>query len=122
MFSHTVKFDESAIKNIEQDYTQNICSEVQSKLIREITKIICEFINIPELAMKGAVLKAIREWEYLNSKNINTIAKMPIDKSLNAVKEIFSISKRKIKELVSSPTDKNETSIDVKIYFSINLL
>ncbi|MFX0029558.1 MAG: hypothetical protein ACFE8B_10130 [Candidatus Hermodarchaeota archaeon] len=113
IFSHVVKFDESALKDIELIYTQHICSEIQSKLIKGITKIICKFINVPELAMKGAILKALREWENRNGISVNILATMPIGKRLNAVKEIFSVSKRMIKNLVLTPIDRNETFIDI---------
>lgn len=113
IFSYVVNFDESALKNIEQVYKKDTCSEVQSKLIRGITKIICDFINIPELAMKGTALKALREWEIINNSSINTIADMPIGKGLNAVKEIFCIGKKMVKEMLSDPKDKNEILIDI---------
>jgi hypothetical protein len=113
IFSYTINFDESALKNIEQVYKKGACSEVHSNLIRGITKIICDFINIPELAMKGTALKALREWEIINKSAIIKIADMPINKALNAVKEIFSIGKIMIKELVSDPKDKNEILIDI---------
>ena len=113
IFSYVVNFDENALKNIEQVYEKDTCSEVQSKLIRGITKIICDFINIPELAMKGTALKALREWEIKNNSSINTIADMPIGKGLNAVKEIFSIGKKMVKKMVSDPKDKNEILIDI---------
>lgn len=113
IISQVVKFDESAIQNIEQNYKKAMCSEGQSKLIRGITKIICEFINIPELAMKGAALNALREWESSNNISVNAIANMPTGKSLNAVKEIFSIGKRIIKEITSTPKEKNEILIDI---------
>ncbi|GAH74799.1 unnamed protein product, partial [marine sediment metagenome] len=85
----------------------------QSNLIRGITKIICDFINIPELTMKGTALKALREWEIKNNSSINVIADMAISKGLNAVKEIFSIGKNMVKKLVSDPKDKNEILIDI---------
>ncbi|MFX1343541.1 MAG: hypothetical protein ACFFAI_00425 [Promethearchaeota archaeon] len=113
IFSYTVNFNESALKNIEQVYKKDTCSEVQSNLIRGITKIICDFINIPELAMKGTALKALREWEIKHNSSINIIADMPISKALKAVKEIFSIGKGMVKELVSDPKDKNEILIDI---------
>ena len=113
IFSYTVNFDEIALKNIERDYRKDTCSKVQSNLIRGITKIICDFINIPELAMKGIALKALREWEIKNNRSINAIADMPIGKGLNAVKEIFSIGKKMVKEMVSDPKDINEILIDI---------
>jgi len=113
IFSYTVNFDEIALKNIEQDYRKDTCSEVQSKLIRGITKIICDFINIPEQAMKGTALKALREWEIRNKSSITVISDMPIGKGLNAVKEIFCIGKKMVKEMLSDPKDKNEILIDI---------
>ena len=113
IFSYVINFDESALKNIEQAYKKDRCSEVQSNLIRGITKIICDFINIPELAMKGIALKALRDWEIENNNSITAIADMPIGIGLNAVKEIFSIGKKMVKELVSDPKDKNEILIDI---------
>lgn len=113
IISQVVKFEESALKTIEQDYKKNVCSEAQAKLIRGITQIICEFISIPEQAMKGAALNALREWESINDKNVSKIADMPIGKRLNAVKEIFSIGKRIVKKMASNPKDKNENLIDI---------
>jgi hypothetical protein len=113
IFSYTINFDEIALKNIERDYQKDKCSEVQSKLIKGITKIICEFINIPVLAMKDTALKALREWEIRNKCSINAIADMPVGKGLNAVKEIFSIGKKMVKKMVSDPKDKNEILIDI---------
>ena len=113
IFSYVINFDESALRNIEQVYKKDICSEVQSNLIRGITKIICDFINIPELAMKGTALKALRKWEIKNNSIINAIADMPIGKGLNAVKEIFCIGKKMVKEMLSDPKDKNEILIDI---------
>lgn len=113
IFSYTIDFDEVALKNIKRDYQKDKCSEVQSKLIKGITKIICDFINIPVLAMKGTALKALKEWEIRNNCSINVIADMPIGKGLNAVKEIFSIGKKMVKKMVSDPKDKNENLIDI---------
>jgi hypothetical protein len=113
IISQGVKFDESALKSIELEYKRNICSEIESKLIRGITKIICGFLYIPELAMNGAALNAVKEWESINNVSVNKIADMPIGKSLNALKEIFTIGKRIIKELATSPKKKSEDLIDI---------
>ncbi|MFX1375957.1 MAG: hypothetical protein ACFFA0_09115 [Promethearchaeota archaeon] len=120
IFSYLVKFDEVALKNIGQCYKNDNCSDLQSKLIRGITKIICRFINIPEMAMKSTTLKALREWEYLNNVSINMIANMPIGKGLNAVKEIFSIIKSKLKEMVTTPKNINEMLIDISFERAFN--
>ncbi|MFX1279462.1 MAG: hypothetical protein ACFFA3_08595 [Promethearchaeota archaeon] len=113
IISQAVKFDQIALKSIEQDYKRDLFSGTYSKLIRGLSKIICEFIDIPELAMKGIALKALREWESLYNNSIEKIAVMPISKRLNAIKEIFSIGKGFIKDIVSNPKDKDENLIDI---------
>ncbi|MFX0082258.1 MAG: hypothetical protein ACFE94_10955 [Candidatus Hodarchaeota archaeon] len=113
IFLYTINFDEVALKNIERDYQKDKCSEVQSKLIMGITKIICDFINIPVLAMKVTALKALKEWETRNNCSITAISGMPVGKRLNAVKEIFSIGKKMVKNMVSDPKEKNEILIDI---------
>lgn len=113
IISQAVKFDQIALKSIEQDYKRDLFLVMHSKLIRGLSKIICEFIDIPELAMKCIALKALREWESLYNNSIEKIAVMPISKRLNAIKEIFSIVKGIIKDMVSNPKDKDENLIDI---------
>lgn len=72
------------------------------------------------MAMKSTTLKALREWEYLNNVSINMIANMPIGKGLNAVKEIFSIIKSKLKEMVTTPKNINEMLIDISFERAFN--
>ncbi len=113
IFTYTVQFDEEALKSSGEHYINVDVTKRQLKLIRGISKIICEFINIPELPMKAATLNALREWQIKNNLSIAEIPKMPIGKSLNAVKEIFCIGKRIVKEMVKDPIEKNKIMIDV---------
>jgi len=113
IFTYTIQFDEEALKSSEEHYTNVELTKRQSKLIRGISKIIREFINIPELPMKATAWNALREWQIKSNTSITEIPKMAIGKSLNAVKEIFSIGKRMVKEMVKEPTEKNENIIDI---------
>lgn len=113
IFAYTVQFDEEALRSSEQHYINVEVTNRQLKLIKGISNIICEFINIPELPMKATVWNALREWQIKNNISIAKIPKMPIGKGLNAVKEIFSIGKRMIKEMVKDPIERNEIIIDI---------
>jgi hypothetical protein len=44
------------------DYGKVKYTLVQSKLIDEISALLCMIIQIPEVAMKGIVWKALRAW------------------------------------------------------------
>ncbi len=113
IFAYTVQFDEEALKSSEEHYINVEVTKRQLMLIRGISKIICEFINIPELPMKATAWNALREWQIKNNMSIAEIPKMPIGKGLNAVKEIFGIGKRMVKEMVKDPVEKNEIIIDI---------
>jgi hypothetical protein len=113
IFTYTVQFDEEALRSSEEHYINVEVSKRQLKLIKGISKIVCEFINIPELPMKATAWNALREWQIKNNISIAEIPKMPIGKGLNAVKEIFSIGKRMVKEMVKDPIKRNESIIDI---------
>jgi hypothetical protein len=113
IFTYTIQFDQDALKSSEKHYINDKTTNRQLKLIKAISKIICEFINIPELAMKATAWKAIREWQIMKNLSIAEIPRMPIGKGLNAVKEIFSIGKRMVKEMVRDPVERNEIIIDI---------
>ncbi|MFW9822617.1 MAG: hypothetical protein ACFFE4_06765 [Candidatus Thorarchaeota archaeon] len=113
IFIYTVQFDEEALKSSEKHYKTVNVTKKQMRLINAISKIICEFINIPEIPMKATVWNALREWQIKNGMSIAEIPKMPIGKGLNAVKEIFSIGKRMVKEMVKDRVARNENIIDV---------
>lgn len=113
IFSYVVKFDEKALKSSEEDYYKIEATEKHLKLIRGISKIICEFINIPVLPMKCTSWKALREWQLRKNMSIVEIPKMPTGRALNAVKEIFGIGKRMVKEMVSGSKEKSDLIIDI---------
>ncbi|MHA2281339.1 MAG: hypothetical protein ACXAC5_10840 [Promethearchaeota archaeon] len=113
IFTYKVQFDEEALRSSEENYINVEVTKRQLKLIRGISNIICEFINIPELAMNATAWNALREWQIRNNMSIVEIQKMPKGKGLNAVKEIFTIGKRMVKEMVKDPIKRNENIIDI---------
>jgi hypothetical protein len=113
IFTYTVQFDEEALKSSEEHYRNVQVTKRQLKLIRGISTIICEFLNIPKLPMMATSWNALREWQITNNMSITEIPKMPKGKGLNAVKEIFSIGKRMVKEMVKDPIERNKIIIDV---------
>jgi hypothetical protein len=108
-----VQFDEEALKSSAEHYLSVQVTKRQLMLIRGISNIICEFLTIPKLAMKATAWNALREWQIKNNNSIAEIPKMPKGKGLNAVKEIFSIGKRMVKEMVKVPIERNTIIIDV---------
>jgi len=102
-----------ALKNTGNDYANIKYTSEQSKLINEISAVLCVIIQIPEAAMKGIVWNALREWQLKNNKTIAEIAKLPIARRLNAVKEIFLLGNKILKRMLKQPESKNEIILDI---------
>lgn len=102
-----------ALKTTEADYVKVKYTLEQSKLIEDISRVLCIIIQIPEVAMRGIVWNALREWQLKNNKIIAEIAEMPIARRLNAVKEIFYLGNKILKRMLRQPKSKNEIILDI---------
>ncbi len=113
ILSYNINFDKEALKNTEDDYEKVSLTVDQSKIIQEISRFLCEFIRIPEIAMKGIAWNALREWQIRNNMTISEIAELPIGKRLNTIKEIFCIGNKMLKTMLKQPKSRNEIIIDI---------
>ncbi len=102
-----------ALKTTEAEYIKVKYTPDQSKLIQEISTFLSIIIQIPETAIKGIVWNALREWQVKNNKTIADIAKLPITRRLNAVKEIFLLGNKILKSMLKQPESKNEIILDI---------
>lgn len=110
---YSINFNEEILKNTEQDYKKVKITAKQSKTIQEILNLLFEFIPISELPLKGWVLPSLIEWQIKNNKLIDEIANMSIGRKLNAIKDIFNIGKKNLKNALAEPKKKNEIIIDI---------
>lgn len=113
MLSYTINFDKEALKNTEKDLKDVKLTTEQLKIVQELSKFICEIIKLPEIAIRANIWKALKEWQIKNNKTIEDIAELPIELRLNAVKEIFIISKNLLKKMVREPKDQSDIIIDI---------
>jgi hypothetical protein len=102
-----------ALKITVINYAKVKYTSEQSKLIDEISKVLCKIIQIPETAMKGIVSNALREWQLKNKKTVAEIAELSISKRLNAVKQIFYQGNKILKMMLKQPKPKNEIILDI---------
>jgi len=113
MLSYTINFDKEDLKNTEKDLKDVKLTTEQLKIVQELSKFICEIIKLPEIAIRANIWKALKEWQIKNNKTIEDIAELPIELRLNAVKEIFIISKNLLKKMVREPKDQSDIIIDI---------
>ena len=111
--TYVVNFNQEEISNIQIDYAKIKFTPEQLTLIKTISKLICEQIAIPALAMRSTAWFALSEWQKKESKLVTEIPNMTIRNKLKATKEIFNIGKERLKSLLTYPKEQSEMLIDI---------
>lgn len=70
-------------------------------------------MNIPLLAMRGIIWRALDEWQTKNGKLVSEIINLSLSKKLVISKEIFDITKKELKTVLIEPIDHNEKLVDI---------
>ncbi|MFX0146152.1 MAG: hypothetical protein ACFE8E_00175 [Candidatus Hodarchaeota archaeon] len=95
------------------EYIKLKVDPIQLKVIRDISNGLCELMNVPLLAMRGIIWRALNQWQIKNKKTISEIMDLPLNENLIAAKEIFDIAKGKLKAIITEPVDQNEQLLDI---------
>jgi len=111
--TYALNFDKEEISSRKIDYTKIHFKPDQQKLIKTISNLVCEQIEIPELAMRCTTWYAISEWQNKKGKLISDIAEMEITEKLTTFKEIFNIGKVQLKEILTCPKEQSELLLDI---------
>jgi len=108
-----LNFDKEEISSRQIDYARVDFKPEQQKLIKMISNLVCEQIEIPELAMRCTTWYALSDWQKMKNKTISEIADMAITEKLTAFKEIFNIEKVRLKEMLLYPKEQSELLLDI---------
>ena len=111
--TYALNFNKEEISSRQIDYARVNFKPEQQKLIKIISSLVCEQIEIPELAMRCITWYALSDWQKMKDKPINEIANMEISEKLTTFKEIFNIGKVRLKELLSYPKEQSELLLDI---------
>ncbi len=82
-------------------------------MIKDISKLLCQFISISEEAMAGITSNSLSEWQEKHGQNISEIAKLPPLGRLDVVKELFCMGKENLKNLVPDSQKDKELFLDI---------
>lgn len=111
--TYALNFNKEEISSIQIDYAKINFKPEQLKLVKTISKLICEQISFPQLAMRATTWFALSEWQKKRNKLISEIATMSVTNKLSATKEIFNIGKDRLKEMLSGPKEQSEILLDI---------
>jgi len=111
--TYALNFNKEEISSRQIDYARVKFKPEQQKLIKTISSLVCEQIEIPELAMRCITWYAITDWQKKKDKPISEIANMEISEKLTTFKELFNIGKVRLKEMLSYPKEQSELLLDI---------
>ncbi|NVM17497.1 MAG: hypothetical protein HWN80_07260 [Candidatus Lokiarchaeota archaeon] len=111
--TYALNFNKEEISSIQIDYAKINFKPEQLNLIKTISKLICEQISIPHLAMRSTAWFALSEWQKRENKLVSEILTMSMGNKLKATKDIFNIGKDRLKSMLSSPKEQSEMLLDI---------
>ena len=111
--TYALNFNKEEILSRQIYYARVNFKPEQQKLIKTISSLVCEQIEIPELAMRCITWYALNDWQKMKEKTIGEIANMELSEKLTTFKEIFNIEKVRLKELLSYPKEQSELLLDI---------
>ena len=111
--TYALNFDKEEISSRQIDYVKVYFKPEQQKLIKIISSLVCDQIEIPELAMRCTTWYALSDWQKMKNKTVSEIANMAITEKLTTFKEIFNIGKVRLKEMLSYPKEQSELLLDI---------
>ena len=111
--TYALNFNKEEISTRQMDYARVNFKPEQQMLIKTISNLVCEQIEIPELAMRCITWYALSDWQKMKDKPISEIANMEISEKLTTFKEIFNIGKVRLKEMLLYPKEQGELLLDI---------
>jgi len=111
--TYALNFNKEELSSIQIDYAKINFKPEQLSLIKTISKLICEQISIPYLAMRSTAWFALIEWQKRENKMISEIPSMSMAKKLKATKQIFNIGKERLKSMLDYPKEQSEMLLDI---------
>ena len=111
--TYALNFDKEEISSSQTDYARVDFKPEQQKLIKMISNLVCDQIEIPELAMRCITWHALSDWQKIKNKPISEIEHMEMTEKLATFKDIFNIVKVRLKEMLSFPKEQSELLLDI---------
>ena len=111
--TYALNFDKEEISSSQTDYARVDFKPEQQKLIKMISNLVCDQIEIPELAMRCITWHALSDWQKIKNKPISEIEHMEMTEKLATFKDIYNIVKVRLKEMLSFPKEQSELLLDI---------
>lgn len=106
--TQTLKFIEEEVKKVEKDYKKLTLDKFQREAIDKIALLMEHFLNLKLNAIKGSMWLTIKQWQEANQKNLSVIGSLPKNAQEQALIELISLGKERIKKMMVRPEEQKE--------------
>ena len=107
-----VGINQESLEQSIEDYKKIQLTPEQKLITETIANDLGEFLEIPEMVRKVLTWKSQQEWQLINNKTISDILDMPTNDRIVAVKELFNIGKKNLKDVLSNRKEQ-ELYVDI---------
>jgi DNA primase large subunit len=113
------QFNQSAIKDAEKIFNEVKYEGKQRDEVKGVAKLLSQYIAVSELALRGFITMAIRDYQEVNKTKIGSIDTMPKSERTVVVKDLFGRVKLKLEKLLNKPEEKSkvDSAIDTAYKF-----
>ncbi|NHI91825.1 MAG: hypothetical protein EAX96_04940 [Candidatus Lokiarchaeota archaeon] len=98
--TYNIEFNKKLISEAEKDYTKLNLDKEQKMIIENTTKIYLKYLNISEMAMKGFISRAMREWQIKSKKDLSQFNSWSKNEMTQTTRDICNVLKQIMTKIV----------------------
>ncbi len=106
--TQTLKFNDEKVSRAEDDYKKLKLNKSQREAVDKIALLMAHFLDLQLNAIKGSMWLTIRQWQEDKKQSISTISSLPRNAQEQAVIELITLGKERIKKMMISPEKQGE--------------
>jgi hypothetical protein len=106
--TQSLKFNEEEVSKVEKDFRKLTLDKFQREAIDKIALLMKHFLNLKLNAIKGSMWLTIKQWQEINQKNLSTISSLPRSAQEEALIELITLGKKRIKKMMVNPAEQGE--------------
>ena len=98
--SGKLEFKKVEIEKVEKDYEKLQLTSEQRELISQSAKLYLKYIPVSEMAIKGFISRAMREWQIQNKIDMKETLAWPLEKQIRLTSEVIAIMKEMMTKIL----------------------
>ncbi|MHA2294548.1 MAG: hypothetical protein ACXAEU_20675 [Candidatus Hodarchaeales archaeon] len=95
-----LKWDNQIVYEAEEEYNRLQIDPAQKQIVESMAGLLCQYVPLRKLAMKGFAWRAIIKWQQDNHRALRDLMTIDAEKRIIAAKQIFVILENFLKAVL----------------------